>query len=264
MKWVIQKNLVNVEDHDKIQNVCIRQGYGHKSVEVVPFADTLPDVETGEPVIFYGATMFVYNIYKSGRWSPGVFFDEGKFTTKASIEHYREFMLNYPCEFTTIGEFSASHQPEDKLFFVRPVKDLKEFAGDVMEFNEVIKWERDLRNLPGCQNNPNLTVATEIAVSEPFGIAHEWRVFIVNGRVSSGSHYRSHRKLNKKGGLPNRVINFAEEMCKIWAPADVFVMDIGESSGDLYVIELNCFNSSGFYNSDVDKVVVDISESLAV
>jgi len=147
----------------------------------------------------------------------------------------------------------------DKQFFIRPVKDLKEFTGDVMEFQDVVRWEQKIRYLPGCDNNPTLTPATEIAVSEPVGIAHEWRLFIVDGKVSSGSHYRSYMKLEVKAGVPENVRQFAEEMCKTWTPEKVFVMDVGESAGNLYVIECNCFNSSGFYQSDIDRIIEDVS-----
>jgi hypothetical protein len=49
-------------------------------------------------------------------------------------------------------------------------------------------------------------------------------------------------------------------MCEIWVPAPVFVMDVGESAGNLFIIECNCFNSSGFYKSNIEKIVVDVSE----
>jgi len=260
MRWVIQKNLINVEDHDKIRDICLRHGYAHESIDVVPFSPDLPDIGTDQPTVFYGATNFINNIYLSRRWHPGTFFTEN-FTMRVSIEHYKDHMLNYPCSFSTIKEFAASHQPADKLFFVRPVKDLKEFSGEVMEFNKVVKWERNMRYLPGCgcDNNPNLTVDTEILISEPCGIAHEWRTFIVNGKVSSGSHYRSYMKLDANSDLPKRIVNFAEEMCRIWMPSPIFAMDIGESAGNLFIVECGCFNSAGFYKSDVEKIIIDIS-----
>lgn len=260
MNWVIQSNLINKEDHDKIRDICVKQGYGHESITVVPFSDNIPEIDNKKPTVFYGATNFINNIYKSGRWRPGAFFNEENFTVKSYVEHYGRHMISFPCLFTTIGEFAASHQPMDKLFFIRPIKDLKEFPGDVMEFNNLVRWERNIRYLPGCDNNPTLTTNTEIMVSEPWGISHEWRLFIVNGRVSSGSHYRSHMQLETRYELPERVVNFVEAMCKIWTPADVFVMDIGESLETLYIVECNCFNSSGFYKADVEKIVVDVSE----
>jgi hypothetical protein len=259
MKWVIQNNNINKEDPNNIQNICINQGYDYELISVIPFSTELPNIDNKQPVIFYGATNFISNIHKSRKWVPGTFFNPDKFTMRSYVENYKEHMFNYPCEFTTIGEFSASNQPYDKLFFIRPVKDLKEFAGEVMEFEKIIRWEKNIRHLPGCDNNPDLTTKTEIIVSEPYAIAHEWRVFVVNGKVSSGSHYRSYMNLEIKNDLPDKVIKFVEEICKIWTPSDVFVMDIGESSEKLFVVECNCFNSCGFYKSDVEKIIVDIS-----
>lgn len=261
MKWVIQNNLINQEDHDRIRDTCISHGYGWESIRVIPFSQDIPDIDHTQPTIFYGATNFINNIYNTGRWSPGVFYDPEKFTVKAYMANYGENMISHPCEFTTIGKFAASgHKPED-LFFIRPVKDLKEFSGDVVEFNKIIRWERALRYLPGCDNNPDLTVDTEIMVSSPYNISHEWRLFIVQGEVSSGSHYRSCMRLDVVGDVPDRVRHFAEDRCRQWAPAEVFVIDIGESAGNLYVIECNCFNSAGFYKSDVEKIITDISET---
>jgi hypothetical protein len=260
MKWVIQSNLGHTEDLNRIRDACTNNGSAYESVKVIPFSPEIPELDTEESTIFYGATNFINNIHKSGRWKPGTFFNEDTFTIKAYNENYKNHMINSPCELTTIGKFASSHQPQDKLFFVRPIKDLKEFAGEVMEFEKIVKWERTIRYLPGCDNNPNLTPETEIAVSEPWGIAHEWRLFVIDGKVSSGSHYRAYGRLDKEGGVPDRVKDFVEEMSRIWTPADVFVMDVGESSGNLFIIECNCFNSSGFYKSDIEKIIVDVSE----
>lgn len=262
MRWVVQSNLLNAVDHDKIKAICAKHGYDFVSVEVVPFSTHLPTIDSDPPTVFYGATNFITNVFNSGRWKPGVFFSHENFTVRAYCEHYREHMLNYPCEFTTITGFAISHRPADKLFFVRPVKDMKEFAGEVMEFDKFLKWEYNLRTLPGCSKHPTLTASAEIAVSEPCGISHEWRVFVVNGIVATGSHYREYGRLTPIAWVPQKVTDFVEDLCKVWTPAEAFVMDIGESGGNLYVIECNCLNSAGFYLSDVEKVVVAISEEI--
>ena len=37
-------------------------------------------------------------------------------------------------------------------------------------------------------------------------------------------------------------------------------MDIGRSANNLYVVEIGCFHSAGFYEANVEKIVKDISE----
>lgn len=259
MNWVVQSNLINKEDSESIRDACAKNGYQCTFIEVIPFTPELPDIANDRPIIFYGATCFVTNIYKSKRWTPGVFFDIENFAVTSYVKHYGKNMFNFPCEFTTIGNFASSGHPSDKHFFIRPIKDLKEFSGEVMTFEKLVRWDRNIRHLPGCDNNPTLTTDTEIMVSEPFNIADEWRVFVVGGKVSSGSHYRSYMHLKVEHGIPDRVKDFVEEMCKVWVPAEVFVMDIGESAGNLFIIECNCFNSSGFYMSDINKIITDVS-----
>jgi hypothetical protein len=39
-------------------------------------------------------------------------------------------------------------------------------------------------------------------------------------------------------------------------------MDIGESNKNLYVIEIGCLNSAGFYASNIDKIVCEVSNYL--
>jgi len=258
MRWVIQNNLVNVGDHDRMVKACEDLGYKHESITVIPFQPDLPDIPSDMPTVFYGGTNFIKLVHDSGRWTPGAFFGDS-FSMRSYVQHYGADMLCHPCTFTTLREFAASHRDPSELFFVKPNLDLKEFAGEVMEFNSVVTWERNLRHELPCSKHPGLTADTEIMVSTPYGIAHEWRLFMVRGRVSSGSHYRAYRDLEVYPDVPQKVIERAEELCHRWTPADVFVLDIGESSGNLYVIECNCFNSAGFYASDVEKVMRDIN-----
>lgn len=258
--WVIQKNIyAEPKVCSSIECICKKQGYIFYPIIVIPFADDFPDVCSNNPTIFYGATGFINKVYLNNKWNPGVFFDAENFTVKSYIEHYKDHMLNFPCEFTNIGKFASSQKFSEDLFFIRPNKDLKEFAGDVMEFNKLVCWADTLQHLPGCDNNPTVTIDTEIVVSEPVGISHEWRLFIINGQVSSGSHYRERGHLNVFRDVPLEVIEFVEEMCKIWTPSSVFVMDVAESANNLYVVECNCFNSAGFYESDLEKIMIDIN-----
>jgi hypothetical protein len=172
MKWVIQSNLGNTDDTNKIGTICAKYGYSFEYVKAIPFSTDIPDIDNDLPTVFYGATNFINNIYLSKKWNPGTFFNSENFTVSSYIKNYKEHMLNFPCEFTTIGKFASSKQPDEKLFFIRPNKDLKEFPGDVVEFKEVVKWEEIIRG-----NNPNMSNETEIIVSEPYNIEHEWRVF---------------------------------------------------------------------------------------
>ena len=123
---------------------------------------------------------------------------------------------------------------------------------------ELVAWRANLQkeNLTDILDCP-------VVVAEPVGISHEWRLFIVDGRASSGSHYRSRHRLDVSPDVPDEVIVFAEETAATWSPAPVFVLDICQSGDQLFVLEVNCFHSSGFYAADVRKIFADVSDYVA-
>ena len=135
----------------------------------------------------------------------------------------------------------------EKHAFVRPVLDLKEFAGTVIRWDEFDSWKSKLMNL-------ELLLDCECVVAQPFGIAKEWRTFVVDGKVVGASQYREYHKLSKLPSCPDKVTAFVEEQAAIFSPHPIFVMDVGLSGDSLYVIEVGCFNSAGFYESALEPI----------
>lgn len=87
---------------------------------------------------------------------------------------------------------------------------------------------------------------------------------MVNKKVSSGSLYRRYGVLYDKDPVPNEVIEFGESIAQKFSPHDIFVLDICKENkkDDLKVLEYGCFNSAGFYKTDIQKIIFDISEFL--
>ena len=68
-------------------------------------------------------------------------------------------------------------------------------------------------------------------------------------------------RLNKDGNdAPEEMIAFCEKACHIYTPHDVFVMDIAETGGDYYILECGCMNSVGFYEADMEKIVLSLND----
>lgn len=255
VRWIVQNNFRSEPgDTEKIEQACKKYGFGFQGVKVIPFTDNTPEVSP--EMIFYGGTGWINKIYNKYPDLPGIFFNpESVFTYW--IEKYKENALNYGARETTLEKVSQEDHPDDEPFFIRPVKDLKEFNGGVMYFRDIRDW-----------SNKVYCVAEDygkipIVVGEPYRIAHEWRLFIVNGKVITGSHYRLYSILQVRPEVPQEVINFAEEQAKVYSPTPVFIMDIGESNKNLYVIEIGCFNSAGFYASDINKIVYEVSSLIS-
>jgi len=256
VRWVVQTNLGKHYSGD-IENACKSLGLEFVPAQAIPFSDEIPNVGTDKLTTFYGATRWINNIYESRRWNPGVFFNpDSIFTTWAN--KYQHHTLNHGAKITTLDDLKAEIDDgqywEDHLLFVRPVSDNKEFAGQVISAYGIWEWAENVQtDVPDFGKIP-------IVVTEPVGISHEWRLFMVDGKVSSGSHYREHHRFKEDAKVPDRVISFAEEMAKLYSPTPVFVMDICESADTLYVLEIGCFHSAGFYASNVEKIVHDVSD----
>ncbi|WP_282608723.1 ATP-grasp domain-containing protein [Pelagibius sp. Alg239-R121] len=255
--WVVQDNLGNGEDYVRLLTAFDSLNLPYHPVSIVPFADDFPDVDWEGPLVAYGSTRFVTNVHRAGKWTPGVFFDEDAFTMGQYIERYGDRVLNAAGQLTTIAEFSARDYQPGEVLFVRPDRDLKEFEARVSEVEALGAWFVKIRD-----DDFELKADTPILVAKPLQIEAEWRLFMVKGRCVGGSCYRTAGLLDIAAPVPEEVTAFAESMADIWSPAEVFVLDIGLVANDLKIIEINCFNSSGFYASDVETIVQEVSNAV--
>lgn len=256
--WVVQSNLGSSKDINAIQQACQELGLPCMPVRAIPFSDELPDVPNDRLVVFYGSSNFVTSVHRSRRWQPGVFFNECTFQFAEAFKHYGTHCLNFDALFTTMGALAREPFPNRKQLFIRPVGDLKQFAGNVFSFGEYREWCASLSG-----GDLTITLETSIVAVTRKQIDHEWRLFIVNKRVISGSHYRSFGALAVSKYIPGAVIHFGEELAAIWSSDIVYVMDIAESGGRYSLIEINGFNSSGFYASDIKKIVSAVSDAVS-
>lgn len=252
VRWVVQKNLGTSGDGARIAAACERIGAKCDLIIRVPFSKELPDIPTGDPTIFYGSTRFVNLVYEAKRWQPCAFFDPVKFTTAHWGPLYGEAWLNHGSQITTLAKFCFEPHDPGRLFFVRPDKDLKEFQGGIWSFGDLQRWKTGLIKTDlGDEQLAHIP----ILVGEPWGIAREWRCFMVDGRVCQASQYRVRSKLNVSADVPTEVLVYAEQIARMWSPNDVFVLDVCESADNLYVLEVGCVNSAGFYACDIEQIV---------
>jgi hypothetical protein len=141
--------------------------------------------------------------------------------------------------------------------FVRPDRDLKEFQGGVWSFADLQRWKTGLLKTDLGEEQ---LAHIPILVGEPWGITTEWRLFMVNGIACTASQYRKGRHLNVSSEVPDEVLFYGHAMARKFSPHDIFVLDICESAGNLYVLEVGCVNSAGFYACDIFEIVRAVSE----
>jgi hypothetical protein len=229
------------------------------SVSPKYFTDELPEIEGEVPenaaLVYYGSTTLRDKLVTAGE--PGVFFVPSRFTFRALLEEYGEELLNHDSKVLSIRKFlSKGGDPEESLF-IRPASDSKSLVGAVQTRAE---WEEAIRI--SMNNTRGPSNGTLIQVASPKNVEFEWRVFVVAGKAVAASQYRAHGYLNLSPDVPQKVLDYSEQMAEKYQPAEAFVMDVCELSrdGSLRVVETNCMNCSGFYLSDVKEVVLAVTE----
>jgi len=255
MKWVCQNNLGKTDDVEAIKRACEKYGHDFYGVEVIPFSDDLPDVDNGVPTIFYGATKWIERIQEKGSWAPGTFFNPSS-VCSVWMPIYGDMVLNNDGVFARLGSEEtvdiAKELSCDGLVFVRPDRDNKAFNGQLIR-------EEDILVFSGKVHGTDLD-GEPIMISSPRNIEREWRLWIVDNQVVSGSQYRKRSRLDVSAGYPEDLIGITKNLCDLYSPSRVFVMDIGLHYGDYKVIELGCFNSAGFYAANIESIIGAVSD----
>ncbi len=60
----------------------------------------------------------------------------------------------------------------------------------------------------------------------------------------------------------DNVIEDIQKLADKWLPNPTCVMDVALVDDEYKVIEFNCFNSSGFYKNDINKIVMAVTNQL--
>ena len=172
-------------------------------------------------------------------WSTGRLLKEN-FEHSVWAEALASELLNVAGRVARLGDVSLERDS-----FVRPAADNKAFDGRVFRSSEFEAWKVD---------NPSLLKLPAL-VAPPITIYSEFRLFMIGGKVVTGSQYM-------RGGSPHlsdspdpEVVEYAEAVSSRWRPADAFVVDVARTVDGCKVIEFNNINSSGFYASDVGRYV---------
>ena len=256
--WVLQTNLGSgMED---FATAITRAGMEVVPARIIPFSDELPKVDAGNHVLAFGSTGLVRRVHDAAVWTPGVFYNEG-FDYRDAIEFYGDMMLNDEVEFADVDALRLLKNEDDDLIFVRPVSFLKSFSGRVMTAKEIRAWA----DMAKDGNLPEVTPATPVVLAKPWYINREWRLFMTNSssgwRVAAGSQYKERGELCPSSFVPEEVKQYGLQALRYYAPEDALTIDIGESSGRLYIIEVQCINCSGFYKANLDDLVEGIEEA---
>lgn len=257
INWILQKNLTKSEILERIKAVLNGKDEIWEEVEVIPFSTEVPAIVNKDTFkIIYGSTTFMLNAFNSEALKEGVFFEPSKFQMKNYVDKWQDKVLNADGKLLKFGQLSKLESKKTQKWFIRPNNDGKEFSGRVATYEELLKWSKEV-----CQLDiPELNKDTEIWVSKPKKIKKEWRLFIVDNQIVSASRYMNEGELaESEKDIPKEMIEFAKERISEYRIEDVYVMDIAQTELEYKLIECNCFNGTGFYKHDVEKIIQSVN-----
>lgn len=147
--------------------------------------------------------------------------------------------------------------------FLRPASGFKTFGGGEYSSEMLAKeisW-LDSQNL-----KPESVLCV---VATPKRIDAEWRCIFVNGRYVSGSQYKSLGENHISREVPEEVVERAKEIAsnEFFTNVFDFVLDIGslgKGKHNLKLVEVNAFETSSFYDADLDAIYKAWAEPIEI
>ncbi len=269
MFWVVQENLYDEQGQRDLLAALERGGIPHLEVRFLPFLrrlapanvdlNTIEDVEnypepvfpTGDGLVMVCGAIALARVAAERGWVPGSFINEN-FHVRAWVRNFGHELLS-AFDIIPLNRLSSLFGDAEFPIFVRPCDDDKAFTGIVLQVGEVDKWAA--ARMEEAENSGRFGTDLEVAVASCVEILGEFRFFVVDGRIVTGSRYRLGSQVLYSDEIPPHVLEFAEKMVNRWQPARAFVIDIAETPEGPKVIEINNFNSAGFYACNVGKIV---------
>lgn len=142
----------------------------------------------------------------------------------------------------------------DRDMFIKPSRDLKAFNGGI------IPTGLSVESFIKSGQYQSFYKDEMIVLSEVKEIYSEYRFFVVNKEVVGGSQYRKGNRPYLNGDIASEVLQIASEYALLYQPNNIFTMDIALTPDGYKIIEYNCWNASGLYHCNGQKVFFAVNE----
>lgn len=256
--WAIQTNLIQDFTVQSVWYAAIENGCRVQEIVVIPFQDEFgneDEIANFDGVVIPYGSCKLTRISEERNWRGNCYVPE-TFRTNVWNEK-RSDMLNADSHQMMVKETAEffKNTPDDEQWFIRPVQDLKQFSGTVCDVADIKQWMSSTKS-----GNFSFGDETQIIVAPVKKLYSEARFFVVGGKVIDGSYYRMGGRLISSHITQPEVIDSAQELADKWLPHECCVIDIADTDDGLKVIEFNTFNSSGFYDHDIPKIVKEMTQ----
>lgn len=266
MHWIVQENICQEQKWRELIDTLERLSLPYSIHKVVPFSgELIPEPELPTDNVFCFGSTSLHRYTKQKNWRPGTI-ELPNFAVQMRSKWNTEY-LNRDCMIMTIDrlyrEISGPkfNYPE---YFIRPIDDSKFIAGQVMSTEEIKEWCKRIIVLKE-NDGSNVNSQSGIVISTPKKICKEARFWIVDDNIATYSMYKIGRTISySKSMVDTKMIEYVWKLISImsfiyWSPGSAYCLDIAEIDDQQYkIVEINGINSSGFYDCDINKLVIAI------
>jgi hypothetical protein len=249
MHWVVQQNLLSPVTFGALQVALESRAVPYTAVRLIPFLNLLsPDIELDAPDVFvYGSTGLGV-VAKAKGWLPG--YTDANLDYSLYLQHYGHEMLNADAVVLPLGQLERIWD----RFFIRPTSDGKQFAGEVMSWEQLDVFRNGVRDVADDEG-VTLTLNDCVAMASCKTIFAEYRFFVFDGEVVTGSRYKVGEIVESSTSIPASVRQYVQQQVRRWQPNRAFAIDVADTTEGLKIIELNSAHSAGFYAADLGRIV---------
>ena len=264
MHYIVQENIFRETNYQLVMQALDRLKLPYSIVRIFPFVDKitllqdipddfnvdgLPDYNPPSTNVFVFGAVKLARIAQKKQWHPGSMLNDNH-DFNVYKQYYKENLLNYDSIIGTVSHALSIHWHGN--LFIRPTRDSKAFTGKLFTATE---W-RELCIL----NEPTeiFNESTPIQIASPKIIQKEIRLWIVDGKIVTGSQYKLGSLLLADGNYDPEAEVFAQKMIDLFQPAKAFVMDVCLHENSWKIVEINCINASGFYMADMQKLLISL------
>jgi hypothetical protein len=262
--WLIEAGVYGAEV-EPLREEIQKQGMAADLVPYQALRQNCAVIVAGRPlgtddcVIGYGTYPFARQIQLHRRWVPGAWCTPENLDCAVYYAYFGKYLLNQ-CYAIMPGVeairqsawlFSALGRKDE--VFIRPTGCQKLFVG------RCVTKDSFASALGPARYDPT----TLVVIAAPTPIGREWRLIVSGDRVIGASQYAVERTRAIAPGCPDDVREFAAGMLADvhWRPDHIFMLDICESAGRLWLVELNGFSCSWLYQCDLAKLIAELSET---
>jgi len=250
MLHLIQNNCFKEESYGEFINYLDRLGLDYKMIRVIPFTDEIDFITDRKDVMVWGAIKLA-RLAKLRNWTPGSYmsethdYDSYSKVWKGRLFNYDSVIISFEDEIPKYIDYD---------FFARPTKDSKAFTGKVFSAEEFETMRGILKRNDWVKESFNIQIAPIKKIQS------EARFWVIGDKIITGSYYRRGNRYFTEEIKDGPTWEYAQECVDIHQLADAFVIDVCMSGDKHYIMEAGCINCAGFYEGNMQKVIIKIEE----